>query len=86
MQIFYQSRTVSRLLAWSEPRVPRPLACKDHPLSFLSLDLFVVLSDRSIAWEGNAGPLATKNPPPRGAPAALDPGRSRWWLALSLTG
>jgi hypothetical protein len=61
---------------------------RDHPSSFLSLDLFAMLSDRSITPTGRERwlSLETKTRQPAGAGAALDAGRSLCWLVLSQTG
>jgi hypothetical protein len=57
-----------------DARVPISGSPRIIPPSFLPLDLFVVLRDRSIAREGNAKvSLTTKNPHRVRARAALDP-------------
>jgi len=62
---------------------------KDHPSSFLSLDLFVVLSDQSVTRDGQGKWCVLSDKKPAGAQcsgrARYDPGRSRRWLARSLT-
>src|SRR6516225_2669070 len=62
---------------------------KDHPSSFLSLDLFVVLSDQSITRDRKGKWCCPRRQDPLArrcsSRSRFDPGCSRCWPALSLT-